>query len=354
MFLSKFKSRTTTTLLTAALALAILAGCAPVAAPAAEAPAASADDAAALVVYSGRSENLVAPLLEMFEEATGINVETRYGSTSEMAATILEEGQNSPADVFFGQDAGALGALAREGRLAPLPEEILSLVPAQLRSDAGTWVGASGRARVLAYNVNNVSEADLPADVYGLTDAQWKGRIAWAPSNGSFQSFVTALRLLDGEDKARQWLLDMIANDVQSFENNDAILQAVGAGEVDAGLVNHYYLYAFKAEQGESFPVENYFFTTPGAGSIVNVAGAGILDSAAHPEAAQQFVAWLLSPLAQEYFAVQTNEYPLAAGIAVEPGLKPLSEIAVPELDLSNLDDLQRTLTLLQETGALQ
>ena len=358
MYLSQLIKRSTLRLALVVPNLFVLAACAPVStpvsAPAQEVAVPTAADRGTLVVYSGRSENLVGPLIEQFEAAMSIAVKTRYGSTSEMAATILEEGQNSPADVFFGQDAGALGALAKEGRLAPLAEETLALVETPYRSAQGTWVGASGRARVLAYNINAVSEADLPADIHGLTDPQWKGRVAWAPPNGSFQSFMTALRLLEGEDAARQWLLDMIANDVQAYENNDAIMQAVADGEVDLGLVNHYYLYAFKAEQGEDFPVANYFFPNPGAGSIVNVAGAGVVDTAAHKNEAAQFVAWLLSEQAQNYFATQTNEYPLATGVAVVPALKPLAEIAHPDIDLSNLDDLQGTLTLLQETGAIQ
>jgi iron(III) transport system substrate-binding protein len=187
-----------------------------------------------------------------------------------------------------------------------------------------------------------------------LTDSQWKGRVGWAPSNASFQTFVTALRLLDGEDAARQWLEAMIANDVQTYDGNDALVAAVGAGEVDLGLVNHYYLYQFLKEQGESFPAENYYFPTAGAGSIVNVAGAGVLNTAENPEAAQDFIRYLLSPEGQEYFASETVEYPLASGAAASADLPPLSKVAHPDLDLSNLDDLQGTLQLLQDTGAIQ
>lgn len=315
-------------------------------------PGSTADQT--LVVYSGRSENLVDPIIQRFAEETGINVEVRYGGTSELAATILEEGQNSPADVFFGQDAGALGALAKAGRLSVLPEDVLAAVPADLHSTNGEWVGVSGRARVLVYNTNELSEEDLPATIWGLTDAQWQGRVGWAPTNGSFQAFVTALRVMEGEERAQEWLEAMIANDVQVYPNNTSIVEATAAGEVSVGLVNHYYLYRFLAEQGESFPARNFYFPEANAGSIINVAGVGILNTAQHPASAQQFVEYLLAQDAQQFFANETFEYPLiGADIELPDILLPLSEIATPELDLSDLDDLEGTLRMLQEVGAL-
>lgn len=334
------------------LALTLLAGCAGNSAPVAT--YASGEAPQPLVVYSGRNENLVGPLIEQYRQATGQDVQVRYGDTAEMAATILEEGANSPADVYYGQDAGALGALAKEGRLAVLPDEILGLVQPSFRSQDGRWVGASGRARVLVYNSDVLGEADLPADIWGLTEEQWRGKIGWAPTNGSFQAFVTALRRIEGEDRAREWLTAMIANDVKVFPNNDSIVAAVGNGEIQAGLVNHYYLMQFKAEKGAQFPAQNYYFPSGGAGNLVNVAGAGVVDSSDNQAAALEFVAFLLSDQAQAYFASMTDEYPLAGqDIPLNAAVKPLSEINAPDIDLSNLADLQGTLTLLQEIGAL-
>jgi iron(III) transport system substrate-binding protein len=308
-----------------------------------------------LVVYSGRSENLVAPLIEQFEEATGVNVEVRYGGTAEMAATILEEGENSPADVFFAQDAGSLGALAEAGRLETLPEEILNKVDVRYRSPEGEWVGASGRARVLVYNTEQLQESDLPANVFELTDPKWADQVGWAPTNGSFQSFVTAMRQLNGDDATRQWLEDMIANGVQSYENNVAIVEAVGKGEILAGLVNHYYLYRFLEEQGEGFPARNYYFPDGGADALVNVAGAGVVNTTNQEELALQFITFLLSDEAQQFFADETVEYPLVTGsVEINPLLTPLSELNPPQIDLGNLSDLQGTLEMLQDTGALQ
>jgi iron(III) transport system substrate-binding protein len=308
-----------------------------------------------LVVYSGRSENLVAPIIEDFERETGINVEVRYGGTAEMAATILEEGANSPADVFFAQDAGSLGALAQAGRLAKLPDEILDKVDPRYRSPDGEWVGASGRARVLVYNTDQLQESDLPDNVFGLTDPKWADQVGWAPTNASFQSFVTAMRQINGEDATRQWLEDMLANGVQSYDNNVAIVEAVGKGEILLGLPNHYYLFRFLAEQGESFPARNYYFPDGGADALVNVAGAGVIDTTNQEELAQRFIGFLLSDEAQQFFANETVEYPLVtANIEINPLLKPLSELNPPQLDLSDLSDLQGTLELLQDVGALQ
>jgi iron(III) transport system substrate-binding protein len=310
-------------------------------------------DEQTLMIYSGRNENLVGPLIEQFQEQTGITVQVRYGGTAELAATILEEGTNSPADVFFGQDAGALGALAKSGRFTQLPDEVLNLVPARFRSRDGLWIGTSGRARVFVYNTDMLSESDLPDDHWGLTDPKWKGKVGWAPTNGSFQAFVTALRKLEGEDQARAWLQAMIDNDVQSYPKNTPIVDATARGEIQIGLVNHYYLYRFIAEQGDAFPARNYHPRKGGASAIINVAGVGILNTSKHTEAAKAFVTFLLSDAAQSYVANTTFEYPLVEGIPINEKLTPLDQLNLPELDLSDLDDLQGTLELLQEVGAL-
>lgn len=305
-----------------------------------------------LVIYSGRSESLVGPLIEMYRAESAREVEVRYGGTAEMASVILEEGDNSPADVFYGQDAGALGALAAADRCSTLPTDLLDRVDPRFASPDGEWVGASGRARVLVYNTEALSEEQLPTSVFDLTDEMWRGRIGWAPTNGSFQAFVTAMRVLEGDDVTRQWLEDMLANDVQSYANNTAIVEATGAGEIDAGLVNHYYLYRFLAEDPD-FTAENYFFPGGDPGSMVNVAGACVLDTG-NVDAATDFIRYLLSDEAQNYFVEETNEYPLIEGVEVDERLKPLREIEAPEIDLSNIADLQGTVTLLSEVGALE
>jgi iron(III) transport system substrate-binding protein len=314
----------------------------------------AAPTAGTLVIYSGRSENLVAPLMERFTQETGIPVEVRYGGTAELAATILEEGANSPADVFFAQDAGSLGALAQAGRLTVLPDDLLSQVDARFRSPAGEWVGASGRARTLVYNTERVAASDLPQSILDLTGPQWQDNVGWAPTNASFQSFVTAMRKLAGEEATRAWLEGMLANGVQSFDNNAAIVEAVGRGEILAGLVNHYYLYRFLQEQGEGFAARNHFFPDGGADALINIAGVGVLDSSDNQENALAFTDYLLGDAAQQYFVEETGEYPLVAGVAIGDWLTPIEELNPPAIDLSDLSDLQGTLELLQDVGALQ
>ncbi len=344
-------SQTAATAPTATTAAAAEATAAPAATPTTAEATGSAPAAGTLVIYSGRSESLVGPLLEMFEQDTGIKAEVRYGNTAELAAQLLEEGDNSPADVFFAQDAGSLGAL--NDRFVTLDTATLGKVEPRFSSENSTWVGVSGRARVLVYNTDTLKESDLPASILELTDPKWKGRIGWAPTNASFQAFVTALRIDQGDDVAKQWLEGMLANDVQSFDKNGAIVQAVADGEIDAGLVNHYYLFALKKDKG-AVKAANYYFPNGDLGSLINVAGVGTLKTGKNQPAAQAFIEYLLSDAAQQYFTDKTFEYPLVSGIKTNTEIKALTEITSPEFDLSNLKDLQGTLTLLQDVGALK
>jgi iron(III) transport system substrate-binding protein len=315
--------------------------------------AAGEEPAASLTVYSGRSEELIRPVIEQFEAETGIRVLMRYGATAEMAGAILEEGDNSPADVFFAQDAGALGALSAEGRFAPLDAEVLDNVDPQFRSANGDWVGVSGRARVAVYNTNLLAEASLPDSILDFTADRWAGgKIGWAPTNGSFQAFVTALRLTEGEDGARAWLEGIKANEPKVYENNIAIVEAAGAGEIEVGFVNHYYLHRVKAEN-PAFPAANHLFPDGDVGSLVNVAGVGILGTADHTDEARQLVDFLLGEAAQQYFAGETFEIPLVDGVTADPSLPPLETLRQPDIDLGQLDDLEGTLRLLTEVGVI-
>ena len=324
-----------------------------VAALAASLTACSGGDGDSLTIYSGRTEELVQPLLEQFSEETGINVRVRYGETAELAATILEEGDNSPADVFFAQDAGALGAIDAEGRLMPLEQAILDRVPAPFRADDGDWVGISGRSRVVVYNTERLAEADLPDNIEAFTDDEWNGRIGWVPTNGSFQSFVTAFRLIEGDDATKAWLEGIRANDPEEFPNNAAAVEGVARGDVDVAFVNHYYLYRFLAEQGDDFSARNHFLSGGDPGALVNVAGAGIIEGSDSVDDANRLLEFLLSQEAQAYFADETFEYPLASGVGSNVDLPPLSELQPPEIDLSALSDLQGTLELLRDTGVI-
>jgi len=314
--------------------------------------AASEVDEDALVVYSGRSEDLVAPLLEQFTSETGIELSVRYGNTAAMTAQLLEEGDQSPADFFLSQDAGALGALGNAGCLAALPEETLSQVEPSYRSDDDNWVALTGRARVIAINPELVAEADRPTAIEDVLDERWAGQVGIAPSNASFQSFITAIRVLDGEDAAREFLEGLVANDVQTYEGNGDVLAAVDSGEISMGLINHYYLYELAAEVGaDNLVAENLFLTDGGAGSLVNISGAGVVSGTDRGQDAQALLDFMLSESAQTYFAEKTFEYPMVEGIAPPAGLPTLDELAPPDLDLADLDSLGETLTMINEVG---
>lgn len=307
-----------------------------------------------LTLYSGRSEELVGPLVQQFERQTGIDVQARYGDTAALASTILEEGDRSPADVFWAQDAGALGAVEKGGRFSKLPQHVTDRVAERFRSANGQWVGVSGRARVLVYNRSKVPAAALPASVIDLTAPRWRGRVGWAPTNGSFQAFVTALRVLRGEAAAKAWLEGMKRNGAREYEGNAPIVQAVASGEIDAGLVNHYYL----LELGDEDPdidkkAGNHFFRKGDPGNLINVAGIGILKEAKNRTAAEEFASFLLSRNAGQYFDEETIEYPLQHGANANPKLRPLDQIGGPEVELADLSDLQGTLKLLRDTGVL-
>lgn len=321
--------------------------------------AANAADSGKLVIYSGRSESLVQPIIDQFEAATGISVDVRYGSTSEIAGVLLEEGANSPADLFYAQDPGGLGAVQAAGLLETLPESILAVAPERFRAGDGSWVGISGRARVIAYNTDAISDptAQLPADIYDFVNPEWKDRLGWAPTNASFQAMVTAMRQMWGEDKTRTWLEGIQANNPMVFEGNTPIVEAVGAGEIDAGFVNHYYLYRFLSEQGESFAARNYFLPGGGPGSLIMVSGAGILKSAENPDNAQRFIEFLLSVPGQQYFAAQTFEYPvIQEGVTLPASLPPMADLeaVAADIPLADLADLQGTLDMLIDLGIIE
>jgi iron(III) transport system substrate-binding protein len=324
----------------AALALApiiALSGCAPT----------TSDSAESITIYSGRSETLITELLSAFTEETGITVNVRYGDSAELAAQILEEGSNVQADVFFSQDAGALGALAKEGLTKSLPTEITDLVDASYKSKDSQWVGVSGRARVLVINPTKVTK--LPTSYKDLMEPSWKGRIAIAPTNASFQAFISAVRVIDGEQAAQDFLAAMKVNAVL-FEKNGLILQAVEDGVVDAGLINHYYWFELENEIGAgNMKSELVWFEDQDAGNLINVAGAAVLSD--NPSA-NVFVKWLLGDTAQNYFVERTREYSLT-GVPEVAGLKPFGEIKAPKIDLSDLDSLAETLELIRKAGLL-
>lgn len=307
-----------------------------------------------LTVYCGRGEPLAAPALEAFERATGVDLQIRYADTAQLAAAILEEGARSPADVFIAQDASTLGFLEGKGALAPLEASVLAAVPASSKSASGRWIGLSGRARVLAYNTHKLKPEELPKSLDELTAPAWKGRVGWAPENASFQAFVAAMIELRGRDATKAWLTAMEANAPKAYPKNTPAVVAVSTGEVDVALVNHYYLHRLRQEKGEGFPVENHYFKSGDAASLVNLSGGAVLAASKKPALAGRLLAYLVSPEGQKHFTEGNHELPVTTGVAMPEGLPSVEGVRAPALDPGKLDNLEATVALLRETKVLR
>jgi iron(III) transport system substrate-binding protein len=337
---------------TAALVVALIVSGLALAAGAATAPA----QTTSLTVYSGREERLVKPIMERFTSDTGIELKVRYASSAALATALVEEGKNSPADIYWSQEPGTLGLVAARGLLARLPQATVGKVPTRFSTRSRRWVGTSGRSRVLVYNTEAVATGDLPASVWGLTNARWKGKIGVAPTNASFQAFVGATIQLHGEDRVRTWLRGLETNDITFYPNNTAVVQAVGRGDIDVGLVNHYYMYNVLAET-PGLPLRNHWFRDGDPGNLVLAAGVGIVSSTQKTPAAQRFVDFLLSKWAQRFIARGPGaaEYPLIKGVPRRPGLRALSTIEGPKYNLGRLSvDLAPAVRLLLEEGFIR
>ena len=274
----------------------------------------------------------------------------RYAGTSELATAIIEEGENSPADVFWAQDPAFIGGVANRGALQALPADTLAMVPERFQDGDGRWVGVTGRSRVLVYNTDLVAEEDLPDSVFDLADPAWSGRLGIAPTNGSFVAFVSAMLLTQGEDATRAWLEGIAANDPEIFDSNGPIVDAVVAGDLDAGLVNHYYLLQRVAELGD-VPAANHFFPPGDPGGLVMATGAGVLETSDLPDEAEQFVSFLLAPESQAHF-LSLYEYPLTDGAGTPEGQVPLDDLPALDIDLTDTaDTLEPALALIAEAG---
>ena len=310
-------------------------------------------DPGELVIYSGRKESLVGAIIEEFENLTGVDVQVKYGKTFPVATMILEEGDNSPADIYYAQDPGGVGFLAAEGRLVTLPDDITGAVADWAKPADGSWIGISGRARVL---VHTATLTDLPSSCEELTDAKWKGKLGWAPTNSSFQTMVTGMRTMWGEEKTKQWLSDMMANDVGVYPKNTPQVAAAAAEEISIGLVNHYYLHRFISESGDSFNARNLFLSDGGPCSLVMVSGAGIVDTGKNRANAEKFLRFMTSKVAQQYFTGQIYEYPVLAGdhgVKTHMLLPALEDLNKPDLSMEDLSDLTGTQVIFRDLGML-
>lgn len=309
-----------------------------------------ASDVTELTVYSGRSEEFIAPFFDEWQAESGIKLNIRYGDSAELAAQILEEGKNSPADLFLSQDAGSLGAVAAAGLFTTLPKEVATAIPATYIATNRNWVGVTGRARVFAYNP---SLSVLPQTVKDLTSPAYKGILGIAPSNASFQAFVTALINAEGEAVAEKWLQGLKANDVKIYAKNSAIVEAIDKGDIKIGLVNHYYIWEVSEGLGREINVKNGFFRAGDIGNLINVSGAGVLASSKKYSAAEDLINFLTSKKAQDEFVSKTHEYSLLEGAAAPAGVPTMQEIGAPSVDLEALKNISKTQDLLVKVGLL-
>jgi iron(III) transport system substrate-binding protein len=301
-----------------------------------------------VVVYSGRGESLVGGLFERLESELGIDVEVRYGDTPELVTLMLTEGAESPADIIFAQDSGHLGALASRDLLTRLDTELLSQADPRFQDAEGHWVGTSGRARVLVYNTD-LPAAELPASLKDLASPRWKGKLGWAPSNGSFQAHVSALRHIWGEDETRAWLTAVAANEPVVYPKNSPQVEAAASGAIQLGWVNHYYLHRKKTD---GYKAANYSFSADGdAGNVLMLAGMGIRDGSPRAEDAQKVIAWMLSETAQDAFAQENFEYPTRPGVSTHPDVPPISSLKLATVEQAWLADLGPTRARLQDLG---
>ena len=300
-----------------------------------------------LTVYSGRGEFLVGELVEYIDDQYDeFDLTVRYAGSTDHVNAIINEGDGSPADVFYSVNAGALGALADAGRTQALSAEVTDMVREEFRTEQ--WTGTSGRARTVPYNTEEFSEADLPDDIMAYPE-EFAGSLGWAPSYGSCQAFVTAMRLIEGEDATLDWLESVVEAGISSYPDEFAACQAVADGEIDAAFTNHYYIQ--RVLDGNPEASIGTAFTEGDAGAVFNVAGAAVVDTASDATLAENFVRHLLSAEAQDYFARTTFEYPLIPDVEPIGDLPTIDELDVPDIDLTELSDLEPTIDLMREAG---
>lgn len=298
-----------------------------------------------IVIYSGRKESLVADVISAFTAETGLEVEVRYDKSSALAGTLVLEGAISPADVFLSQDPISLGVVAKEGLFDVLPNDVLDNVPSWAVDQKGYWVGISGRSRSLVVDTRDTSDVEIPSDIYGLNDEKFRGRLGLAPGNSSFIAMVACMIEQDGEEKVSEWLAAINSLGYTEYPKNSPQVAAADAGELDIGMINHYYTLRVLAENGDS-PVKNVYLDS-GCGAMVMPAGAGILSSSQNKSAAKAFIEYLHSTTAQEHFTNTVFEFPLV------PGIMPNS--LLPEIDsLNSPEDLNWSALALWQEKAVE
>ena len=281
-----------------------------------------------LVIYSGRKESLVVDVIDAFEATSGVNVEVRYAKSAALAGTLELEGAISPADVFLSQDPVSLGVVAKAGLFDRLPAELLDNVPSWAVDKNGFWVGISGRSRSLIVDTRDVTDAELPSDIYGLNDEKFRNRLGLAPTNSSFIAMVACMIESDGEEKVLEWLTAINGLGYTEYPKNSPQVAAAAAGELDIGMINHYYTLRTLAEAGDT-PIKNVYLDG-GCGAMVMPAGAGLLSTSQNKPAALAFIEYLHSTSAQEHFTNSVYEFPLVPGATPNALLPDINSLNSP------------------------
>jgi iron(III) transport system substrate-binding protein len=305
-------------------------------------------------VYSGQHEQTVQALVKDFEARTGAEVALRSGGEGELANQLLQEGNASPADVFYAENPPAISAVDAKKLLAPVDPATLGAVTQSVSSASGHWVGVTARSVALVFNTGKVTETALPASIMDLASPAWKGKLALAPSETDFQPVVTAVAKLKGVEAAASWLKGLRAN-AKIYADDEALVAAVDRGEETAGLLDHYYWFRLKDEApGGKVHSELHYFQPGDAGALITISGAGVLASTKHPGLAQAFVAYLVSEPAQRIIAASKSwEYPLRPGVTAAAGLHQFASLTPAPLTNAELGDGSQALDLLKRVGLL-
>jgi iron(III) transport system substrate-binding protein len=307
-----------------------------------------------LTLYSAQHEQMTNALAKAFEKQSGATVRVRFGEDEGLANQIVQEGSASPADVLLTENTPPLELLSEKGLLANVSAPTLAQVPSRYDSKSGQWVGVAARETVLIYDPRKISASELPKSILDLAKPEWKGKLAIAPSEPDFVPIVSAIDKLDGRAATTSWLEGFAAN-AKRYDDNEGIVAAVEAGQVDAGVINHYYWFEQRAEVGAAkVHSKLYYFGHEDPGALVNISGAGALKSSHDPALAQKFLAFLASKQGQNAMTHSGDwEYPLLAGVAAPPGLVPFSKLEAPDVGPADLGDGSVPLQLMQQAGLL-
>lgn len=306
-----------------------------------------------ITVYNAQHESLTQAWADAFTAETGIAVTLRQGSDLEVGNQILQEGANSPADVFLTENSPAMALVDNAGLFEPLPQDILDQIPAEFRPTNGHWTGIAARSTVFAYDKTKLDETSLPKSIMDLADPSWKGRWAASPAGADFQAIVAAMLALKGEDATAAWLKGMKDN-FASYRGNRAAMAGVNKGEVEGAVIYHYYWFGDQANTKEnSGNVALHYFGNQDPGAFVSISGGGVLASSKHKAEAEQFLKWITGPGGQKILREGTSfEYAIGIGEAANPALKPIAELDAPKLDPTQLDN-QKVTALMTAAGLL-